>query len=42
MSVCALTMYVSGTLGGQRRTLDLESLVLELQIAVSHHVGARN
>lgn len=40
MYVCALTMCVSGILEGQRRTLDLESPVPELWIAVSHGVGA--
>jgi hypothetical protein len=29
-----------GTLGGQRKVFDL--LESELQMAVSHHVGARN
>lgn len=42
LHVCLCMHYVSGILEGQRRTLDFESLVLELWIAVSHRVGAGN
>lgn len=40
MYICA--PCVSGTVGGQRRMLELDSLELEYGFAVSYHVGARN
>lgn len=39
-SLCLCTTFMLGVLRGQKRVLD--SLELDLQMAVSHHVGAWN
>lgn len=40
LHVCLCTIYVPNALGGQKRVSDNPEV--ELQIVVSHHVGAGN